>query len=117
MNSTDEEIQQLNEAERQRVEAEQQQQDTQTAQEVAEMNFSKENGGEFVGSQEIAQRAAEAGVSVDPSMLPQQQPQPGADPSLEQKIAGATIAVGTMGPMGLMAMGINPPSPNDPSKL
>ncbi len=92
------------------------QDDQRVVEEVKSMNFSEENGGEFAGSREIAQSAADVGITVDPSMLPQQ-PAPTSDPSMEQKLAATTVAVGTMGPAGLMSMGIAPPSPTDPSKL
>ncbi len=92
------------------------QDDQRAIEDVKALNFSEENGGEFAGSKEIAQSAADAGIAVDPSMLPQQ-PTPAADPSLEQKLAATTVAVGTMGPMGLMSMGIAPPSPSDPTKV
>lgn len=98
-------------AEQEAIYAEQQ---ARALEELKSLDFSEENGGEFVGAKEIAQAAAEAGVQVAPEMLPQE-PAAGMDQTMEQKMAAATLAIGALGPAGLMAMGITPPTPNDPS--
>ncbi len=77
----------------------------------AELNgdFSKQNGGEFVGDPLIALAVAHAGVNVDPEMLPQVANEQTYQPSAPQQVAAATLGVATLGAMGIA---MPPPSPS-----